>query len=141
MAQDDDFNQYVRDNLAVSETQDQQGTAIPADSLAQIMQDIIRIEPELKYFFGAEIRTGYMDDETYIMYTRLLMYAHHILIRGKMFGVKMTHTVKDILFAAKVIASASTSKGGKLLDTLIMSKREVTMNLPRTQKKSFLSKG
>lgn len=132
------FEDYVKNNLA--EEVANEGTAIPADSIAQIIQEIIKIDPELKNYFGPEIRTGFMDEETYFKYTRLLMYAYHILIRGFMFKIPVRNTVKDILFGAKVLASASTSKGGKLLETLVMSKREVNVNMGRPQKRSVLSR-
>lgn len=136
--QEDRFENYVKENIA--EEAADTGTAIPADSLAQIIQEIIKIDPSLKSFFGSEIRTGFMDEEIYFKYTRLLMYAYHILIRGSMFKVPMRNTVKDILFAAKVMASASTSKGGKLLDTLVMSKKEVKLDMGKPPRRSILSR-
>lgn len=139
MAQDEDqeFSKYVQENLATGEI-GEKGTSIPADSLAQIMQEIIKLDPELSNFVGTEIRTGYMDEQTYMIYTRLLMIAYHMLLRGKQFGFPMKTTPKDILFAAKVMASASTSKNAKLLETLVSSKREISVGLPKQQKKGIL---
>jgi hypothetical protein len=140
MAVDDsEFQNYVRDNLAVSEAEDR-GTAIPADTLAQIMQEIIKLDPELKNFVGSEIRTGFFNDEDYEIYTKLVTIAYHILLRGKQYGIPMGTTAKDILFHAKVRASASTSKGGKLLDTIVSSKKEIQLNMPSQKKKGLFSR-
>ena len=136
----DGFNSYLKETLAADNATDR-GTTIPADSLAQIIQAIIELDPELRHLVGNEIRTGYMDADTYVVYTRLLMNGYHILQRGAMYGVKVRHTVRDILFAAKVIASASTSRDGKLLDTLISSKRDVNLNMPSPQKPGLFNRG
>ena len=140
MAEDDSFNKYVQDNLA-SGAIEESGTSVPVESIAQIVQEMIKINPELKNFFGSEIRTGYMDEDTYYVYTALLGNAFHILIRGKQFGFNTSHVVKDILFRAKVIASASTSKSGKLIDAVFQPKKDISVSMPPSQKRGWLNRG
>jgi hypothetical protein len=139
MADDDTFNQYVKDNLTAGAIDDT-GTAMPAESIAQIVQEMIRINPELKNFFGPEIRTGYMDENTYKIYTGLLGNGYHILIRGEQFHFPTSHVVKDILFRAKVIASASTSKEGKFINVIFQPRKDISVSTSGQSKKGLLKK-
>jgi hypothetical protein len=139
MAEDDSFNKYLQDNLT-TEAVAEGGTAIPVDSLAQIMQEIIKLDPELKNFVGSEIRTGYMDEESLRRYTFLVWSAYHLLLRGKQFNIPMKTTPKDILFYAKVMASSSTSRNAKLLETLVSQKKESTVRLESQKNRGFLKR-
>lgn len=138
MADDNPFETYIRENLA-TESISEKGTSIPMDSLAQIMQEIIKLDPELQNFVGNEIRTGNMDEDTYKKYCWILWSAYHLLIRGKQYSIPMKYTPKDILMIAKVMASASTSIKAKLLETLVSQKRDVNVSMPK-EKKGFLKR-